>query len=219
MKEEYKKYTIIGIVVSLTVLSLLYMIKNKNSDYEFVTMPITEEETIKLTDENKDLLSVEMDLEEDILIIEIVPVYVCGEVENPDVYYLKENAIVKEVIAAAGGFTVEADKNAWNLALEIQKGEKIYVPKVGEQIDKTSNSYDNREGDMKIPDTTSQLININKATSQELSTLPGIGPAISQNIIDYRETNGDFKSLQDVNNVSRIGKTTIEKIKDYICFQ
>ena len=128
-------------------------------------------------------------------------------------------SIVKVAIEAAGGFTADADQEIWNLAREIQKGDKIYVPKVGEQIDKRDNSYDNREGEAEPSSTSSGLININQANYQELTLLSGIGPVIAQNIIEYREANGEFEKLEDITKVSRIGQGTFDKIKDSICLQ
>ena len=214
MKEEYKKYGIGILIVSLTLLSLLYMIRTKNTQYEFISSS-TREEAEELAEE----LAPETEAEPLAEVPAQVPVYVCGAVMKPEVYYLGQNAIVKEAIMAAGGFAPDADTEIWNLAMEVQSGLKIYVPKLGEEIDKSGISYDNRmEGN--IPsDTGAGLINVNRANIQELSTLPGIGPSISQNIIDYRDANGDFKSLDELGNVARIGKVTLEKIKDAICFQ
>ena len=210
MKEAYKKYGIGILIISLTILSLLYMMSHKNKPHEFRIASIEEE------GDDLDLASKEsIPIEEPIK----VPVYVCGAVKKPEFYYLDQRAIVKEAIILAGGFTDDADTQAWNLAMEIQSGLKIDVPKIGEQIDKTDFSYDNRVGGMIPSHTATRRININRANSQELSTLPGIGPSISQNIIDYREANGEFKTLQDVTNVPRIGQATLEKIKDTICFQ
>lgn len=217
MKEEYKKYGFVVIIIFLAILSLLYTLNNKEDGYEFTTSQVTDHEELDTLLEDVDIAS-DTEIVET-LEIEKVPIYICGAVKNPDVYYLDQTTIIKEAIRAAGGFTDDADQEAWNLAMEIQKGEKIYVPKVGEQIDKMVNSYDNRVRGEDASTTARQLININKANHQELTLLPGIGPTIAQSIIDYRDTNGEFKTLQDVTNVPRIGQVTLEKIKDYICFQ
>lgn len=225
MRAEYRKISITITVISLTILSLLYMMSNKSDDYEITTKEITEEEL-----EIEAIAVIEVEEVEDIdcvVVAQQIPIYVCGEVNRPDVYYLDETTIIKEAIMAAGGFTEAADQEVWNLAMEIQKGEKIYVPKIGEEIDKTSDSYDNRVGEVErcgeLADTSVSIgdspININKANAIELTSLPGIGTVIAQNIIDYRESNGEFKNVQDLTNVSRIGQKTLEKIKNYICLQ
>ncbi len=185
------------------------MITDKKPDYEYsATAIVVEDEEEEQQEEKEEALEQSR---------EKVPVYVCGEVVNPDVYYLDETMIVKEAIELAGGFTENANKQIWNLAMTIQKGMKIEVPEVGKQIDKSRDSYDNSIRDIEVLD--SQYININEASMQELTKLSGIGPVVAQNIIDFREANGQFKSLEDIKNVPRIGQVTLEKIKDHICFQ
>lgn len=66
------------------------------------------------------------------------------------------------------------------------------------------------------PDEMVALININLSSTTELTRLPGIGEAYAQRIIEYRETNGNFTSVDDLVNVKGIGKRTLEKIKPYI---
>ena len=213
IKDEYKKYTTMAIGFILLLLSLLYIFSTKNDNYEFTVSDISQRDEEELEDDDGEIEVIHSEP------LAKIPVYICGQVNFPDVYYLDEGTIIKDAISKAGGFTDEADIEVWNLAMEIQKGEKIYIPKVGEQIDKREISYDNRVGASEPSNKNHQLININSANNQELTSLPGIGPAIAQNIIDYRESKGDFKTLQDVTNVSRIGQATLEKIKDYICFQ
>ena len=157
-----------------------------------------------------------------------VPIHVCGAVAVPGVYYLENTAIVQDVITLCGGFTPEADQSALNLARPIKAYEKIYIPKVGEEIDKSADSYDNKEADIVMQQgsaSTSQtqisdnvraqeaLININTASISELTTLSGIGEAKAKAIIAYRETVARFGSIEEIKNVSGIGEKTFEKIK------
>lgn len=157
-----------------------------------------------------------------------VPVHVCGAVAVPGVYYVESTAIVQEVIQLSGGLTPEADSEAINLARPIKAYEKIYIPKVGEEIDKSADSYDNKEAGMVtqeggIPTSQTQisdnisaqsaLININTASVSELTTLSGIGEVKAKAIIAYRETVGQFGSIEEIKNVSGIGEKTFEKIK------
>lgn len=210
MNEKYKKYTIISLVICLTISSLLYIKKTNHLEYEFTSKDLEQADKEDKEDSKIELAPI-------VKTIEKVPVYVCGQVKNPDVYYLDSDAIIKEAITLAGGFTNDADVEVWNLAMQVEKGLKIYIPKQGEKIDKNQVSYDNREEGNNPPNGESGLININTATSQELTTLPGIGPVIAQNIIDYRDSNGDFERIEDITNVSRIGQGTLDKIKDNIC--
>ena len=163
-----------------------------------------------------------------------VPVYICGEIAHPGVYYVASDAILDSVICLAGGFTSEADQLAINLASPVMPNEKIIVPKEGEEIDKLIESYDNIEGNERVvspavspsntekkPEISSskvegQCININTADKTLLMTLPGIGEAKANAIISYRETQGAFASKEAIKNVSGIGEKTYEKIAQLI---
>lgn len=153
-----------------------------------------------------------------------VPVYVCGEVLNPGVYYVNSDAIVDDIIKLAGGFKEEADTKQLNLASVVMPNSKIYVPKIGEEIDKIDDSYENRvdaTSDLntqpeKVVSAT-HLININTADQSTLEQLPGIGKVKAQAIIDYRNQNGGFDNINDLLNVSGIGQKTFDKLKNLIC--
>ncbi len=142
-------------------------------------------------------------------------VYVTGAVLNPDVYRLATGSIVKDAIEAAGGVNDDADLVRINLAQELQDQQQIYVPCVGED-----NAPPPVAGGEPTPSSGSAgpaaKININTATTEELDTLPGIGPAFAQRIIDYRNANGPFKSTEEITNVSGIGDATFQKLKDRI---
>jgi competence protein ComEA len=143
-------------------------------------------------------------------------VYICGAVHNPNVYTLNEGSRIIDVLNMAGGALEDADLDQLNLAEKIHDSQKIYVPKKGEQIDKSPLKVENREGKAFTEEITDGLININTASAEQLMTLPGIGAAIAQNIIEYRESNGPFSSIEEIQNVSRIGQKTFLKIKDKI---
>ena len=138
-----------------------------------------------------------------------IVVHITGAVPRPGVYALPQGARVQDGISAAGGFLAEAEKSGINLARELKDGEQLDIPFV--------------EGFSPVVATpvetfqpTSDLININTATAAELDALPGIGPTTAQKIIDYRDTNGPFISIEDIVNVSGIGPTTYVRIKDLI---
>lgn len=122
-------------------------------------------------------------------------VYVCGAVEKPDVYELQAGARVFEAIGAAGGACEEADLDCLNLADSLADGEKIYVPLEGEAAE-TTESTDDKSSDGRV--------NINTATMEQLQTLPGIGEAKARAIIEYREENGSFSSIEDLRQVPGI---------------
>jgi competence protein ComEA len=127
----------------------------------------------------------------------------------PDVYSLPPNAIVRDAIQAASGPTVEADISHINLAQPLQDGAHIYVPLVGETVVQLSQPEQSSDD---VP-AAGPIININTASQAELETLPGIGPAIAGRIIEYRESQGPFGSIEDITSVSGIGPATFDKIK------
>lgn len=135
-------------------------------------------------------------------------VYVCGAVNNPDVYSLPRGAIKKDALMAAGGFAEGAAYDYVNLAEGISGGEKIYFPYEDELADGIVVTQD---------DETGGLININTAGKKQLMTLPGIGEKKAQDIIDYREEQGSFNSIEDIKNVNGIKESIYNKIKDKIC--
>lgn len=143
-------------------------------------------------------------------------VYICGAVSNPGVYTLQEGSRITEVLDMAGGPLEDADLNQLNLAEKIVDEQKIYVPKIGEEIDKSLIKVENRDESTLPINNDDGLININTASSEQLQTLSGIGAVIAQNIIDYRNAQGPFKSINEIKNVSRIGDKTFEKIKSKI---
>ena len=137
-----------------------------------------------------------------------IVVYICGAVNENKVITLKENSRICDAIDAVGGLTDEADLTNINLAYILEDGEKIYIPKKGDEIQNTTISYTNSQNSSKI--------NINKATQSELETIPGIGPSTALKIIKYREENGKFSKIEDIKNISGIGEAKYEQMKDYI---
>ena len=147
-------------------------------------------------------------------------VYICGAVKNSKVVTLKENSRICDAIEAAGGLTDEADLTTINLAYILEDGEKIYIPQKGENIEEHLFSNPNNQTSSYASYSSNNLknskININKASQTELEIIPGIGPSTALKIIDYRERNGNFSSIEDIKNVSGIGEAKFEKIKNYI---
>jgi competence protein ComEA len=139
-------------------------------------------------------------------------VHVSGAVSEPDVYELPEGSIVRDAIEAAGGAAEDADVDRINLALEVADQQQIYVPCVGEASPPAQPSTGGVAGGA----GGAGLININTASLQELDTLPGIGPVTAQRIADYREAHGPFERIEDIQNVSGIGPSRFEAIREQI---
>lgn len=143
-----------------------------------------------------------------------VVVYISGEVHHPDVYRMPFDARVKDVVIAAGGLTDDAAHDRINLAARIRDEQQIHIPR----IEEVSISYDS-EPSIHNPVAAAaepRPININHASATELQTLPGIGPALAQRIIDYRTTNGPFPSVQDIQKVSGISPSLSENLNPLI---
>lgn len=124
-----------------------------------------------------------------------------GAIRLPNVYSVKEGTILYELINLAGGFEEDADVNNVNLALELKENQMILIP--------YKKSIENNN--------TFSLININTANLETLCTLPGIGTAKGNNIINYRNSNGYFITIDDIKKVNGISEGLFNKIKDYIC--
>jgi competence protein ComEA len=139
-----------------------------------------------------------------------IVIHVTGAVPRPGVYALPRGARVQDAISAAGGFLAEADKSFINLARALEDGEKLDIPYI-----EGASPIIATPGE-EIVAATTELIDINTAAQFELETLPGIGPTIAARIIQYREENGPFLSIEDIVNVPGIGPVLFERIRDFI---
>ncbi|KIL46063.1 helix-hairpin-helix domain-containing protein [Jeotgalibacillus campisalis] len=135
-----------------------------------------------------------------------------GAVHSPGVYEMKEGDRVTDVLKLAGGETQEADMKAVNLSQRLQDEMVIYVPSAGEDMPAVTSSTGSEAGEA----GQSQKININTADASVLENIPGVGPAKAQAIMVYRETEGDFKTIEEIKNISGIGDKTFDKMKESI---
>jgi len=132
-----------------------------------------------------------------------------GAVVNPGVYQINEGGRVIDLIELAGGLEQDADTAAINFALYVHDEMAVYVPRIGEEVKAVL--------PVQLGESAGEgTVNLNSAESSELQTLPGIGPAKADAIIKHRETNGPFKSIEDLKEISGIGDKTFEKLKDLI---
>lgn len=184
------KITIVAISVIIIVTIGIYIFKqtqdNEINYYE------TEEYT-KTEDSKKDQITI----------------HIAGEVNNPGIVILDEGARIVDALEAAGGETPNADINKLNLAYVLEDGEKLYIPnKNEEEAEYVTKGNENQTGTTKI--------NINTAQIEELSTLPGIGEATANKIIEYRKENGKFEKIEDIKNVPGIGDSKFQNIKEML---
>ena len=235
MKILNNKIAVVGILafLSLAVIALSgYMVYMLNTKEECFCEPVT------------DLISLEESSEE-VVETPPIYVEVKGAVNHPGVFEVNENHIINDVIALAGGLKDNAYTDNINLSKKVSDELVVYVftkeeykknsssnnthtntsstssSKESYQIDEaTKNNISiitsSNSDEATSQDTTSKLININTASAQELTSLPGIGETKANNIVSYRTENGYFKTIEDLKNVSGIGDATFEQLKDYI---
>ncbi len=194
--------------IGTVVLGSVYLIKGGTQTSGETLLPDTRENI--LSDMEQDVSdSSHEDSFSETKNVKTIFVYVSGEVRNPGVYELSEDSRVFEAIEMAGGFTGDADSDSLNLAGNLHDGDHIHVGKPGESVSSQSGmngTSSEKEG----------LININTATSEELESLSGIGPAKAAAIIAYREEHGAFKKITDLLKVPGIGEKLYEMIKNRI---
>jgi competence protein ComEA len=141
-------------------------------------------------------------------------IYITGGVKNPGIYKLKSSDRVADAVNAAGGFTEKADVTSVNLAEKIRDEQHLNI----NEIQTTEGITVENTAQQKKGSISGGKININTATAEELDAfLPGIGITLANNIVNYREKYGSFKSDNDITRVDRIGSgKTFERIKDLI---
>ena len=224
--DKLKSKKTIGIVIILIMvisISILTYCKNNNSIFKDKYM-----DNIFIEDDNKEFESGEiiidggenniaessnLNLEEKINEKEsLIVVEIKGEVVNPDVYTLNEGSIIKDLIDIAGGLTTEADISNINRAKEIKNHELIIIRNINDKTNEDDVIEDSISEEV-IDDT---LISINNSDIEQLKEIPGIGEVKAKAIISYRESNGEFRSIDELKNVDGIGEKTFEKIKDNI---
>lgn len=163
---------------------------NKGEPGIVLEAPVEEEATQKQTSEKPEIM-----------------VHVSGAVEKPGVYRLAAGSRVQDAVSLAGPLA-EADLEALNLAAPLNDGQKVPVPQKGEHAGQVLGP--------EVGTSSGAKININTATITELDSLPGIGPATAQKIIDYRTQHGGFKSVEELDQVSGIGAKKLEGLKDLV---
>ena len=221
----FKENKVVGLTIILSlilIISLFTYGKNKNNVFKdkymnniFIEENVSEIDT---NDESKDeeqeevLESVEgvksntINLDKNKIVAEIK-----GEVIKPDVYILNEGSIIRDLIEAAGGLTPEADISNINRAKELSNHELIIIKNINDEV-----SQEKVENEIQSIEADDGKINIHTADINKLKEIPGIGDVKANSIIMYRESNGNFKSIEGLKNVDGIGEKTFEKIKNNI---
>ena len=216
-KEKIKK---IGIIIIIIVLIIGYFIYQRKNEFTIREEEVSNENTIKELKEEKG---------------EKIIVHISGAVNQEGIVELEENSRIADAIEKVGGLKENAETKEINLAYKLEDGMKIYIPtkEESENKQKEAANQENQYVYEGIKEKTSQTnslqvnnepketiknkkVNINKASQEELDSLPGIGPSTAEKILEYRKQNGNFKSIEDIKEVSGIGESKFEKIKEMI---
>ncbi|MBQ7220406.1 MAG: helix-hairpin-helix domain-containing protein [Synergistaceae bacterium] len=143
-------------------------------------------------------------------------VYVTGAVKTPGVYKLSRDSRVFQAIEAAGGFTARADKASLNLAEVLADEAHVHVAVKGAAPQPPSPENVRIPGYSPQTRNNSGLVDVNRADLQELQRINGVGPAIAQRIIDYRQTHGAFTKIEDLLKVKGIGQARLNQMRPQI---
>lgn len=215
---RYRKQIILGVIIFLVLCITTFFIVKNNLN------------TKKKTTTKKTIVEKKIEKKEEVNYLEVD---IKGEVLTPGIYRLKEGSRVIDVINAAGGLTENSNTTVINLSKKIvdEMVIIIYSNSQVEDFSKTKeienqvidycnqvdeNSLHNDACISKDNNTPTGKISINNATIEELMTLPGVGEAKAKSIIEYRNSNGPFTSIEDITKVSGIGDNLFAQIKEYI---
>lgn len=206
-----QKNIIIGAIIIVIAIIGYYVYGRESNEGDV----LTNEEVLNVNEKNnKEDSTKEQDK---------IKVHITGAIQKEGIVELEENSRIADAVEAAGGLKEDADMSKINLAYILEDGMKIKIPSVNDKDEHESDVKvtDNEEIVDIIPESSTKrgtsIVNINKATQTELETLPGIGPSIALKIINYREENGKFSSIEDLKKVSGIGENKFDNIKELIC--
>lgn len=203
MTQNKVKIIVLTIIISIL---LFYVLKNNNELYEdiYISNNIINESFQNIT------INEETDS---------IKIHIIGEVKNPGIYELEEGSRIQDAITVAGGETENAALDKVNLAYKIEDGQKICIPSIFQEVnayiynDSGINVIVNNENELR---GNKMKVDINKASSEELQQIKGVGPALAEKIISYREQNGKFKNIEELKNVSGIGDKKYETLIEYV---
>ncbi len=226
-KFNLKQKKIIAIILIIVVVIAYYYLYLKNSTEEISNQNLEINNTQESNQTNETEKETEKETEETII------VHVSGAVNIEGIVELDSGSRIANAIEKAGGVKENADMTDINLAYPLEDGMKIHIPtkeetsannentSIESYVTSSSGGVNSKESTNSTQgnsttNTSSKKVNINTASQEELDSLPGIGPSIATKIIDYREQNGKFNSIEEIKEVSGIGDAKYDKIKDSI---
>lgn len=143
-------------------------------------------------------------------------VHVTGAVLHPDVYSLAERSRLKDAVQAAGGLRPDADLAALNLAAPLRDGQRVHIPALGEAALPAAFEAQAPAAIGGPPEEGHSLLNINTASAAQLEALPGIGAVLAQRIVDDRQANGPYASVDDLERVRGIGPALLANLRPLV---
>ena len=208
-----KQKIILSILASIIIISIGYYVYSKDEKYEELEI----DENIQISNENNNTNinneQLENQEEEN---KETIVVHVSGAVNKEGIVELEENSRIADAIEKSGGLKDDANMNEVNLAYKLEDGMKIYIPSNKDQeMQERSNISSVVESNVTNKKANSK-VNINTAPQEELDSLPGIGPSTALKIINYRKEHGKFSKIEELKNVSGIGDSKFNQLKDLI---
>ncbi|OQO71287.1 comEA protein [Enterococcus villorum] len=212
------KLIICGALIILGLMTLIglagHSIYHKMKNQTLLTSYSNEELMANLTQESQQSKELVEETTET-TVYQTIYVDVKGAVNRPGMYAFTAEERVFDVIQKSGGFTDVADEKQINFAAKIKDQQLLYVPEIGEEIEEKYSDHeeDTEIGESKVPQ---EKINLNTANSLQLQQIPGIGEKKAQEIIQYRQDNGSFKSVEELQEISGIGQKTVEKMKNFV---
>lgn len=209
-KEFVVKIGCICIIIIISIFLILFYSQKEeeNEVYDFFEIDNTKN-TMDLDEKEAN------NIIENQINTEKIKVYITGEVNNPGVKEVEDGARIEDIIILAGGITELANISKVNLAYKLEDGQKIYIPNINEKVEEYITD-ENGEGIVENSNKSLGKININTSDIENLCELPGVGESLASRIIQYREENGKFKSIEDLKNVSGIGEKKFESLREYI---
>ena len=208
-----KQKIILSILASIIIISIGYYVYSKDEKYEELEI----DENIQISNENNNTNinneQLENQEEEN---KETIVVHVSGAVNKEGIVELEENSRIADAIEKSGGLKDDANMNEVNLAYKLEDGMKIYIPSNKDQeVQERGNISSVVESNATNKKANSK-VNINTAPQEELDSLPGIGPSTALKIINYRKEHGKFSKIEELKNVSGIGDSKFNQLKDLI---
>ncbi|MGI5949094.1 DUF655 domain-containing protein [Peptoniphilus sp.] len=205
MNFDFFKKNLVYILALILVVIIGYQYYNSHDQYENELLAYdTSDDKSFSQSENKSDIQIETKEDE----IEELYVHISGAVKNPGLYKMKPNSRIADAIEEAGGSLDDANLDAINLAAKLSDEDKIYLPKIGEEVPSIATSTSTSS-------TNAEKINLNTADLNSLTNIPGVGEKTAQKILEYREKNR-FKNIEDIKNVDGIGDKKFESMKDFI---